>query len=195
MADDATQKPGGSSLTREEIKRLHALRMERLPDVIKLYLQGVSVRDIAKRVNVRASDVYMDLRFARKKWLKTIQASAEEYLTAEVEKINLIEAEAWEQWERSKLDAETKAIEKDVTGKTTKKTRSIKGQCGDPRYLDVALKCIDKRCRMLKIGEYTTETSLANAVKAVEVVVTSIEQANRILDYKEYDDMLKPSEN
>jgi len=196
MADndpEKPKKPGNMSMAEKKV--LHHQRMERLPDVIKLYLQGVSVRDIGRRVKIPVNSVYNDLKYARKMWLRKIAASAEEYLTAEVEKINLIESEAWEQWERSKLNATTKGIEKDDKGKTTKKTQTVRGQSGDPRYLEVALKCIDKRCRMLKIGEYSTEASLAHAVHAVEIVVENAEQANRILQYEEYNDMLKPSDN
>ncbi|QDV26342.1 hypothetical protein [Aureliella helgolandensis] len=185
-------KPG--TLSRAEKKQRHFERLQRLPRVVKSYLQGLSILEIAEKEGVRRSLIDKDMRYARGIWRKRVEESAEEYLDRELEKLNLIETEAWAAWERSKLSTLETMREKGEDGKV-KRRRVVRQNYGDPRFLDQARKIVDDRCKMLKIGQYSTEESNVIHARTVEVVVETVEQVNRIMNYEQYEELLGPSDN
>jgi hypothetical protein len=82
------------------------------------------------------------------------------WLAVELEKTLALEAEAWAAWERSQLDEETHRVSKAVVSEMGKvvpieEQFTTKGQSGDPRFLAMIDKCIDRRCKLL--GLYAPE--------------------------------------
>jgi hypothetical protein len=82
------------------------------------------------------------------------------WLAIELEKTVQVEAEAWAAWERSKLDSETLTTTRAQVSETgvvepVEEKLIVKGQSGDPRYLAMIDKCIDRRCKLL--GLYAPE--------------------------------------
>lgn len=101
--------------------------------------------------------VSRDIIWIRNEWkLKAIE-DWDSFVGQELARIDKLEKEAWEAWEVSK--------------KTRKKTRSrtrmgrrgkthseedaeevgMEQRDGDPRFLDLVLSCIDKRCKLLQL--------------------------------------------
>ena len=67
----------------------------------------------------------------------------------ELAKIDEVERQAWVAWERSQEDAEsTKVVE---TASDKRYEAQTKGQAGDPRFLDIVMKCVDRRCKILGV--------------------------------------------
>jgi hypothetical protein len=166
------------------------LRKERMPKVIRMYLKGIPVMDIAAHFKLERPVIYKDLSLARKIWNKRVDRAARELMSVELAKVDTVEEEAWEQWERSKKDAEEQTVDKDADGKVTGKSKKRKGQSGDPSYLAIILKCVDQRCKMLKIGEYAAEGSGELMAKLVEVVIDDVKQIPAIMDFDDYEKML-----
>lgn len=170
-------------------------RRERLEAVVKSYLMGKSVREIAILQKLTVQQVYGDIRLARKIWHKRNDRSADVLISEEIAKIDRIEAEAWCGWLKSQQDAEESSIENDPTGKAIKAVKKTKGQAGDAKFLAIALGCVDKRCKMLKIGEYSTDESANDVAPLVEIVVESQEQIASIMEYGDYAKLTAPSTN
>lgn len=172
-------------------------RKERLESVVKMYLTGKSCMDISKKLNVPLHSIYKDMQLARKIWRKRNDRAAESLVAEEIAKLDRIEQAAWDGWEKSQQDAVE--VSEDVTADGKKSTsKKTKGQAGGAQYLTVALACVDKRCKMLKIGEYATEESTKLGGLMVEVVVDNQEQIAEIMDfgdYKKLTAMTTPSDN
>jgi hypothetical protein len=90
------------------------------------------------------------------------------HLTIELEKINVLELEYWNVWEKSKADRKKKSIKKKTTvasksitdrklpvEETTEYNDTEMVNMGDPRYLTGIQWCIEQRCKLLGIGAPT----------------------------------------
>lgn len=126
---------------------------ERQHEVARLYLQGVVQAQIAKRLGLSQPTVSNDLKAIRTYWLESAIIDLDKRKSMELAKIDEVERNAWEQWEASKKDA--REIERQVTGEGEGgklnlgegKTK-LKGQTGNPKYLEIVLSCIDRRAKM-----------------------------------------------
>jgi len=131
------------------------------PKVVKLYLEGVTQKEIGKQVGLSQPSISKLIQASLRNWQETELANVEQYVRDELERLAIIEARAWEGWERSCEDAvrvTTKAVEVDPKDKEAAKIPAIErtttreGQAGDARFLEVALKCVAKRCDLLGLN-------------------------------------------
>lgn len=156
---------------------------------------------MARLLDVTRAMVDKDLHLARKAWRQQADDSCEELIAEQLQRIDLIETEAWAAWERSKENAETTIRDIENGVKTKAKVRKVSSdQYGDARFLAIALKCVDKRCRILGIGDYAEkvrgipEDAMEQAM-IVEVVVETREQAESMMSYERFQAISKPFEN
>jgi transposase-like protein len=170
--------------------RLVAARQKRLPTVIEAYLKGTSVHQIAKEHGITTNRVYADLRYSRKQWRKHNDIAIDLLMHEQLRKLDMVERNAWEQFEKSCKDAVSTEAEKDEKGTVTKRKRKKAGQAGDPSYLAIVLKAVDQRCRMLKIGAYANEQTADLTATLVEVVVENADQVQSMMKYKQYTELL-----
>ncbi len=166
-------------------------RADRLQRVAKMYLSGVSARDIALKEGVPRQAIYDDMRRLRKIWWNRNNRAADSLIAEQVAKIDRAEQAAWEGWERSCKNATEKTTE--TGGESKKVTEKVKGQSGNPSFLAVIAKLIEQRCKLLKIGQYATEDSGVMVGMLVEVVVENTEQINRIMDFGDFDKLTDQS--
>lgn len=166
-------------------------RADRLQRVAKMYLSGVSARDIALKEGVPRQSIYDDMRRLRKIWWNRNNRAADSLIAEQVAKIDRAEQAAWEGWERSCKNATEKTTE--TGGESKKVTEKVKGQSGNPSFLAVIAKLIEQRCKLLKIGQYATEDSGVMVGMLVEVVVENTEQINRIMDFGDFDKLTDQS--
>lgn len=145
-------------------------RLERRKKVANLYLAGKPMHQIAVLIGVSSPQtVCNDLAAIREEWSKSALVDFNAARAKELAKIDRLEEVAWEAWERSCLDAESKTIERDivqaypktkdgktdysgkpkpvVTGINEKLTK--KGQVGDDRFLARVAWCIEMRVKLL----------------------------------------------
>jgi len=182
-------------------------RKERAEAVVAEYLKGKPVSEIAKKFGLNPWSVYDDLKIMRRIWHKRNNVAADKLIAEEVARLSRVETEAWEQWERSKKAAKEKTVTRKLDmsaeepdpmagadGFVTEEKQTTKGRLGDPRYLDIAMRAVDKRCRLLQIGEYAPKDQPGVLVgQLVEVVVSTPEQVKAMMNYQEYQELTLPN--
>lgn len=119
---------------------------ERVFNVNRMYCQGKSLAQIAKQLGLSMHTVHDDLAAARQLWAVKTQDQRAVWVARELERLEAIEHEAWNEWFRSTKPARETRTEDSEHPKTTSTKR---GRIGDARLLAVILKCIERRCQIL----------------------------------------------
>jgi len=120
---------------------------ERRQRVARLYLIGRTQWQIAEEAGCSQSLVSRDLRAIREAWRKSATIDFDEARAKELAKLEEVEREAWDAWQRSKNDAVTYRIKQTNDGE--EKTVTRVGQTGNVRFLDMVQKCIAQRRTLL----------------------------------------------
>lgn len=118
--------------------------------VSNLYCQGRPQHLIAEDLGVSAGTIYSDLRFLRKMWLESSLRSFDQRRSEELAKIDTMEKECWEAWQKSKEDAVM-----EFNGQ-----RMVKKQTGDVGYLRQVAWCIEMRVKMFGLLKEVTQTNI-----------------------------------
>jgi len=136
----------------------------RRASISELLLQGRNYRQIAQALKIRSTKtVHDDVQQILAEWQTEHKYNIDQWVALELGKVGRIEDHAWQSYERSLRDAETVSTETsliklrggrgkhafEVPAEQTKHSRSVKGQAGDPRFLEVALRCVARRCELL----------------------------------------------
>lgn len=159
---------------------------QRRTKVAELYCEGLHQWEISAQVGVCQQQISRDLKAVRSEWKESRVADFNEKVEEELAKIDHIEREAWEGWKRSCKDAERSQIEVTDGKKTVKKSKQ--GQAGDPRFLEVVGKQIERRCKLLGLDAptkvekngsgLTTEQRRAELVAIVNRISESTRPSN-----------------
>src|SRR5258707_1188100 len=120
---------------------------KRRRQVVELYLQGTAQGAIAEQLGISQSTVSDDLKAVRKLWRESSIRDFDELRSIELEKIDLIEREAWAAWKRSQKPAQSAVVTGEGAGQRSSK--SMKNQVGDPRFLVLVIQCIAQRRALL----------------------------------------------
>lgn len=126
---------------------------ERRARVSELYLQGLSQSKIGKEVGVTQQQVSNDLKVLVKQWQENNFEHINAVKAKELDKLNLIEKEAWQAFYNS-VGEKRKAITKNGTnsrGSFEETSEQLEDLTGDPRYMQIILSCIERRCKILGI--------------------------------------------
>jgi hypothetical protein len=120
-----------------------------------LFLRGYSYRQIADLLNQRNAKmgldyaivppmrVYKDLKQLLINWKREHEENIDLYITKELSKLDKIEAELWDAWERSKKRIVSKIRQ---SGLKTERSETF---AGNPRYLDLVLYVQQRRAKLL----------------------------------------------
>jgi hypothetical protein len=117
-----------------------------------LYLQGWLQCDIADHLKIARSTVTTDLKAIHQEWLASSLRDFDEAKARELARIDTIEMEYWEAWEKSKKEKKTTTSGKETTDEGLERKKAsvrLEETPGDPRYLQGIQWCIDKRCKIL----------------------------------------------
>lgn len=125
-------------------------KAERSLKVAELHLTGMPQKAIAKHLGVGVATVNRDLKAVHARWQQFAVESRNAWVAKEIERLNLVEREAWRGWRRSQKDKEKTAVKKTDTG--TERTITREGQAGDPQFLRRVLDCITRRCDLLGLN-------------------------------------------
>ncbi len=143
---------------------------QRRAEVAKMYLMGMYQSEIAKKVGVTQSQISQDLKMLNKAWIAGAQDDISEAKAREVAKLDLIEAEAWDAWVRSKEKTVKRSAEKKGERKTLEKLEETEN-VGDPRYLAQVERCVQGRCQLM--GMMDTAITINNVnISPIEWVKT-----------------------
>jgi len=125
-------------------------REERLAEVARLYLDGMTQVAIGRQIGVHQTQISYDLKIVRARWLESSVRDFDEAKAQELAKIDNIEAKFMAAWERSThVKQVTSTKRKEGKDASTEASVTKQEQPGDPRFLDGAMKCIAKRCEIM----------------------------------------------
>lgn len=149
-------KPRMCKRTREQIEFDRAFCAD-------LFLRGYPYREIAKRLNddlakrkmdyrLTESMVYYDIQQLLISWKRDQLESIDQYVTAELQKLDKMEMEAWNAWEISKQKKtknKTKKAGNGLMGRQIMTEEATETTSGNPRYLELLLNVQHRRAKML----------------------------------------------
>lgn len=129
--------------------------------------------DIAKELGVSRATVIRDLQTLREEWKAERINDIDEAVAVELKRLERIEAENWDSWYQSKGVVEKSRSSRKICAgiETVAKQVESHNECGDPRYMNVILACVDKRCQLL---------GLYKPVK-VDVEMTAQQRQDRLM--------------
>jgi len=144
-------------------KRTLAERERDLVEIQRLYVAGATERQIAAQIakerpyTLSQAAIHHDIGTILDRWRKTACEGIEAHKARELARLAEAERNAWHQFQRSQRDRvrRVKETTSGVDGTNTKKSTMREEQCGDPRYLDIVLRCIEKRCKILGVDAPT----------------------------------------
>jgi hypothetical protein len=134
----------------------------RRSQVAGLFLQGVRRQgELAERLGVDRSTISRDLKVLDARWQQSGVRDLDAAKGQELDRIDLIEREAWEAWEKSKKGRETTTTEQTTGGDCARTKAGIRKEeeHGDPRYMDIVQWCSEQRRKLLGLNA-PTETRL-----------------------------------
>lgn len=135
--------------------------------VAEQYVKGWSVAKIALLLGCNPPTIAADLAVIRDEWRKSRVGYMDRVKNEQLEKIDRLECEANEAWEKSKGPLKTTTITEDEDGNTVTKIER-RETAGDVQFLTLVDRCIDRRCKIL--GQYAPVES------SVTATVTHYEQ-------------------
>lgn len=175
----------------------------------ELFVKGYAYRVIAERLNeynhengleysVTYKTVFMDIQQVLAEWKKERFKDIDNYMQLELKKLDKIEVELWDAWEKSKSSKrKTKikngTINNGIASGGELAERTLETTDGDPRYLDLLLKVQERRAKLLgynapvKVDVYSAppkEESPAGAQYDVNALPVSmlVEMAYKLQD-------------
>jgi hypothetical protein len=161
-------------------KRTPIQREDDLRRISELYLRGWRQVDIATEIGISQGMVSQDLKLIQKRWRKQTAVNMDEAKNKELARIDALEREYWEAWERSKGEqVKGRQKQSDTGGKkkiewaTVEKVQLI----GNPAFLAGVEKCIDMRCKLL--GIYAA-TKVDAVTRNIDLTKLTGDQLDRI---------------
>lgn len=139
-------------------KRGDGERERDLVEIATLYAKSWTYQAIADKINkerpyqLTKQQIYYDVKEIVKNWREEHKEKIDGYLVQQLNKLDLLELEYWNSWERSKGKKKEKTHKEGITseGGTYDET-AIKSytEVGDPSYLAGVERCIEKRSKLL----------------------------------------------
>lgn len=158
--------------------------------ILRKGTQEKAAEEIENQLGVRITrqQVSYYLKGLEQEWLSSSQQDVAIIKTKELAKLDLIDAETWEQFDRSKLNAETTTtklvgVDEAKSNKVkrydplddeledprdtklqvqTEETKKVSGQCGDPRYLQILINTTKTRADILGLNAPVKQDITAN---------------------------------
>lgn len=119
-------------------------------EIARLYLQGIIQADIADRLGMTQPMVSYDLKRIREQWLKSSISNFNERVAIELAKIDNLEIEYWEAWQRSTQvkESSTAKIITDNKGERNEASTKQEQMIGNENFLAGVRWCIDRRLKL-----------------------------------------------
>jgi hypothetical protein len=123
----------------------------RLEQVAKLYLQGLEYREIGRRLGCVQSQICYDLKVLKKRWSESALAATNEVRSRELAKLDRLEMEYWDAWQRSCGIKEISTTKRKTNGNGNGSRHDDKASLrkeyllGDPRFLEGVRWCLAQR--------------------------------------------------
>ncbi len=144
-------------------------REKQLEEIARRYLTGETQSAIGQAMRLTQPTVCNDVKEIRSRWLESSVRDFDAAKSIELAKIDLVEAEFWQQWEKSKELKRTRKQEDGLTerGEIIKTTVVEEQRCGNGIYLTGVMTCIERRCKLLGLDSELKYQDLTLAIAAV----------------------------
>jgi hypothetical protein len=164
VPSDSTERDVVSQRTNEEIERDRVL-------VARMYVRGKSQHEIMLELNKLYVDrritpkmIHLDLQAIRQAWLNSALVDFNAAKAKELARLEEMEKEAWDAWERSKDkhirieyeiadDQVAFSVDKIADVHRKKKHKVIEATVGDIHYLEMVERAIKMRCEIIGLFE------------------------------------------
>lgn len=150
------------------IKRTEEERARDLPEIARLYLRGMSQREIAETLSagrpytLSRVTITHDLTDIRAEWLEEATSNYDQHVARELARIDKLEFTYWDAWERSCKEETTKggktvtqpAAKAGAAPVVTRQEGTVKTKTllGDPAFLRGVENCIKLRMDLLGLA-------------------------------------------
>lgn len=134
-------------MSQRTTKKLQVLN--RRKQVAELHLQGFTQLQIAEQLTISQTTISLDLKAIEKEWRDSMVRDFDLCRERELQKLAMVEREAWRAWERSQKPAQSAELPGDETVRPAKKR--IRNQYGDPRFLAIVNNCSASRRALLSL--------------------------------------------
>jgi len=175
--------------TTEEVQSAQ-LKMRQLNGAVlvgEMYCQGKTYAQISSQLRISMGSVASAMKLARRIWQERASEAYEHKLAEELAKIDRLEQESWKGWYDSRKAA-IKIMDRTRSGgeegTVKEKSRSKENQYGDPRFLDLIGKQIDRRIALL--GLQPKESTQDVATQLLEVIISTRDEAKKMLPYLDF---------
>ncbi len=137
-----------------ERKRSDAQREYDYQIIADLYLKGHRQSEIAQQLELHQTQISYDLRIIQKRWRESAVMDFNEAKQRELSRIDTLEREAWQAYERSKSERVRKREGSRTAGESSSSEAFTEREerDGDPRFMEIILKCIVQRSNILGIN-------------------------------------------
>lgn len=155
--------------------------------VAGLVARNMRQSEIARRLGVSSTTISKDIQQIRGEYKKLAGQQYQEHVERLLAKIEVLERENWRGWIRSMKDAEsTKTVisEKPGVGRIRKKTTTVNGQAGDPRFPAQLAELVRMQAKLLGIELRENEQSKQERTEILEIVVKSREELKELEDFQ-----------
>jgi hypothetical protein len=147
---------------------------QRRNEVRRLYMQSLSSGEIAKRLGTYRDIILKDIKAIHKEWRENNEKTHDQQIARCLAKLDWLEELAFEAYfGRGKFDDKSP-----FAGQPMEKF------AGDPRLLDLALKVVDRRAKLLGLDMREEGNISRQDSPLVTVVVNSREEAMALENYR-----------
>ena|SRR3990167_1808225 len=113
--------------------------------------------DPERNYTLTRTSITRDIRIIQEEWVRTSVQSIDKVKARALATLDEMEREAWERSKKSKIKkkAQTRTTAAGADGKAGPSSQAAErweeDQNGDPRWMDILLKIVDRRCKILGI--------------------------------------------
>jgi len=159
------------------------LRLVHRETIAREYLKGRYQHEIAAMLGISPATVKRDLVKIRRLWLESSLRDFDALKAEQLAKIDTVEAEAWMMWARScerLVRTSEQQIEATRFPGCNVRTDSEQGT-GDPRYLQLALQCVERRSKLLGLNapEKIAHTNPSGTEQAIPRLIRDMSEEER----------------
>lgn len=119
----------------------------------RLYLQGKTLLEIAEATGNNVGVVNKDLTVLKQRWQKSAMEAMDARVSVAAARVSRIYNEAWAAFEESRKQkvSLTQKVRDDGAEQVKESSRKVEEQYGDPLFLELALRCIERTCKIFGV--------------------------------------------
>jgi hypothetical protein len=159
--------------------------------VAEMYIQGKYQWQIAEELGIVQSAVSQDLKAIQAEWAEKRAAQIDAHKAKELARLDLVERELWEAWQRSKggdMDVRLTEAQSKATGIVPRAPRRDLPP-GSVEFLNAIARCIELRCKI--VGAFAAQkVEHAGTPGAAPIPIATMGEAQAAEMYRA---MLRPA--